>query len=110
MSTNVENLSKNLKNKIESFMNESLGLISSTSSVDFNDIDFLISEGKDGQVSLEYNKRLWQMVAIRESGEEYEEVTVRLIKKFKNKEEFIDFISSDKIIEISSISIDQITK
>ena len=110
MSTNVENLSKNLKGKIERFMKETSGLISGNSCVDFDGIDFLISEGEDGQISLEYNKRLWQMVAIREYGEEYEEVTVRLIKKFKNEDEFIDFINSPEIIEIGNISIDQISK
>ena len=110
MSTNIENLSKNLKGKIERFMDESSGLISGNSCVDFDNIDFLISKGEDGQISLEYNKRLWQMVKMRECGEEYEEVTVRLIKKFKNEEEFIDFIGGKKIIEIGSISIDQITK
>lgn len=110
MSINVENLSKNLKDKIEEFMNETSGLISGNSCVDFDNINFLISEGKDGQISLEYNKRLWQMVARREWGEEYEEVTVRLIKKFKNEDEFLDFINSPEIIEIGNISIDQITK
>ena len=101
---------ENLKDKIEGFMNKTLGVISGTSCVDFNDIDFLISEGEGGQISLEYNKRLWQMIEIRECGEKYEEVTVRLIKKFKNEGEFIDFISSPEIIEIGNISIDQIRR